>query len=95
MKDAYKQATETFVEAHAYKNHVKALIIRAVPSLYINDFDDATMGYAQATPEHLLTHLVDSYGRITARELEKNLTRIAAPRNSDTPIETVFGNRTN
>jgi hypothetical protein len=54
MKDAYKQAMDTFVEAHAFKNHLKALIIKAVPSLYINDFDDPTMGYAQVTPEQLL-----------------------------------------
>jgi hypothetical protein len=44
MKDAYKQAMDTFVEAQAFKNHLTALIIKAVPSLNINDFDDATMG---------------------------------------------------
>jgi hypothetical protein len=58
MKDAYKQAMDTFVEAHAFKNHLTALLIKAVPSLYINHFDDATMGYAQTTLEHQLTHLV-------------------------------------
>jgi hypothetical protein len=61
---------------HAFKNHPNALLIKAVPSIYINDFDDATMGYAQATSEQLLTHLVESYGRITARELGKYLARI-------------------
>jgi hypothetical protein len=45
-------------------------------------------------PEQLLTHLVESYGHITARELEKNLKRIAAPWNPDTPIETVFATGT-
>jgi hypothetical protein len=95
MKYAYIQAMETFVEAHAFKNHLKALLIKAVTSLYINDFDNAEMGYAQAAPEQLPTHLVESNGRITARELEKNLARIATPWNSDTPIETVFANGTN
>jgi hypothetical protein len=73
---------------------LKALLIKAVSSLYINDFDEAKMGCAQATPEQLLTHLVESYGHITARELEKNLKRIAAPWNPDTPIETVFATGT-
>jgi hypothetical protein len=45
-------------------------------------------------PEQLLIHLVESYGHITARELEKNLKRIAAPWNPDTPIETVFATGT-
>jgi hypothetical protein len=86
---------DTFVEAHAFKNHLKALIIKAVSSLYINDFDDPTMGYAHAAPEQLLTYLIESYGRITARELEKKLARTATPWNPDTPIETVFANGTN
>jgi hypothetical protein len=30
IKDAYKQAMDTFVEAHAFKNHLKALLIKAV-----------------------------------------------------------------
>jgi hypothetical protein len=38
MKDAYKQTMDTFVEAPAFKNHLKALIIKAVRSLYINAF---------------------------------------------------------
>jgi hypothetical protein len=59
IKDAYKQAMDTFVEAHAFKNHLKALLIKAAPTLYINDFDDATMGHAQATLEQLLIHLVE------------------------------------
>jgi hypothetical protein len=71
MKDAYKQAMDTFVEAHAFKNHLKALIIKAVPCLYINDFVDPTMGYAHVTPEQLLSHLMESYGRITAERWRK------------------------
>jgi hypothetical protein len=53
------------------------------------------MGHAQAALEQLLSHLFESYERITARELKKNLARIAAPWNPDTPIETVFANGTN
>jgi hypothetical protein len=42
------------------------------------------MGYAQATSEQLLNHLVELYGRITARELDKNFVRIATPWNPGT-----------
>jgi hypothetical protein len=90
MKDAYKQAMDTFVEAHVFKTHLKALLIKAVPSLYINDFDDS--GICASNAGKLLTHLVESYERITARELEKNLSRIAASWNPDTPLEKVFAN---
>jgi hypothetical protein len=94
MKDAYKTAMDTYVEAHAIQNHLKALILKAVPNLYISEFDDATMGYATTTPKQLLAHLIGTYGCITAKELEANLERIMANWNPDTPIETVFTNGT-
>jgi hypothetical protein len=92
MKDAFKIAMDDYNTSHAFKNYLKALILRAVPNLYINEFDDNMMGYAIATPEQLLNHLVTNYGQITAAELETNRERIAAPWNPDTPIETVFAN---
>jgi hypothetical protein len=94
MKDAHKKAMDTYVEAHAFKNHLKAQLLKAVPTLYLSKFDDAIMGYANASPEQMVGHLIDTYGQITARELEANMERIASPWNPDTPIETVFSNGT-
>jgi hypothetical protein len=53
------------------------------------------MGYATATPAQMITHLVDAYGTINARELGANLVRLAAPWDPETPIEIVFTNGTN
>jgi hypothetical protein len=50
------------------------------------------MGYAQAAPEQLLTHLIESYGRITAREMEKNLARNVMSAASEAEIGAFFHN---
>jgi hypothetical protein len=53
IKDDYKKPMDTDVDAHAFKNHMMVLIIKAVPNIYIYEFDDAMMGYATATPEQM------------------------------------------
>jgi hypothetical protein len=95
MKATYKTAMDNYVEAHAIQNHLKVLILKTVPNLYISEFDDGTMGYATTTSRQLLTHLIDTYGRIVAKDLETNLEIITAKWNPDTLIETVFNNATN
>jgi hypothetical protein len=49
-KDACEQEMYTYVELHAFINHLKALIIKALPHRYISEFSDDVMGYATATP---------------------------------------------
>jgi hypothetical protein len=73
-KDAYMTAMDTYVEAHGIQNYLKAQILKAVPNLYISEFDNATMGLQQptTTPKQLLCHLVDIYGRI-AKGVEAKL----------------------
>jgi hypothetical protein len=78
MKDAYKAAMDTSVEAHTFKNYMKALNIKAVPALYISEFDESTMGYALASPEQMLSHLIHTYSRTNPRVLAANMDRIAS-----------------
>jgi hypothetical protein len=81
MKDAYTSAKAMYTKARAFHNFIKVQIIKVVPELYIGLLaDDSTLGYANVTPQALLTHLVSEYGKITPKELKANLARISAPR---------------
>ena len=48
------------------------------------------MQFTNVTPAAILAHMVGTYGRIRARDSERNLANIAKPWNPDTEIKTVF-----
>ena len=64
-------------------------LIAAVPLLYIEELDD-TIGWGNTTCLQLLDHLWETYGTITAAELEANLATMKEPWNTESPIQTVF-----
>jgi hypothetical protein len=65
-------------------------LIAAVPLLYIEDLLDDTIGWGNTTCLQLLDHLWETYGTITATELEANLATMKEPWNTKSPIQTVF-----
>jgi hypothetical protein len=65
-------------------------LITAVPLLYIEDLLDDTIGWGNTTCLQLLDHLWETYGTITAVELEANIATMKEPWNTESPIQTVF-----
>jgi hypothetical protein len=92
LNSRYNRAMDTYKETKELYNHLKALLIQAVPEIYISILSDHVLGYANVSPQQLLAHLVDTYGKLTAKELQANLQRLQAPWDPDTPIELVFTN---
>jgi hypothetical protein len=90
LKDGYASAKENYKEAQALYNLLKAQLIQAVPEIYISILADPTLGYANVSPQNMLTHLVTRYAKITAKELQANLEHLQAPWDPDTPLDTLF-----
>ena len=72
------------------KEELKRMILLAVPDIYLNTISDATFGYADITPQRLLTHLVDTYATVDEDDIENNRKTLEAPWNPDDPIETLW-----
>ena len=66
-------------------------LIQAVPSIYIKALENPTLGYSNTATLTLMTHLWDTYGVITADELQSNAIAMTAPTwKETTPIESLF-----
>ena len=72
------------------KEELKRMILLAVPDIYLNTISDATFGYADITPQHLMTHLVATYATVDEDDIENNRKTLEAPWNPDDPIETLW-----
>ena len=72
------------------KEELKCMILLAVPDIYLNTISDATFGYADITPQRLLTHLVDTYATVDEDDIENNRKTLEAPWNPDDPIEMLW-----
>ena len=48
------------------ENQLKAMLIKAVPSIYIEELQDPVLGFSTVTTRQLLQHLDDHYGTVTA-----------------------------
>jgi len=81
------------LEHKTYKdteNQLKAMLIKAVPSIYIEELQDPVLGFATVTTRQLLQHLDDNYGTVTARDLAKNMDQMNQPWTGDQPIENLW-----
>ena len=87
---AHKEAVEEF---NRYMNTDKALksqLIAAVDEPYICVKRHKYVGYANVSTKELLTHLYDSYAKITSADLRNNKTRMNQPYDPNQPIEVLF-----
>ncbi|KAG7372176.1 hypothetical protein IV203_018319 [Nitzschia inconspicua] len=53
--------------------------------------DDKIHGYADVTPQELLTHLTTKYGTITDTDLEDNRKKLSSPWNPDDDLDIIWG----
>jgi hypothetical protein len=91
-KADYVSALEIYNNAHSLEKQLKNQIIKAVPRLFIGEFEHPAHGYALVTTRDLLTHLMTHYGRLTAEDLTDNLNQMNKAWDPDTPIESIFNN---
>ena len=92
MQANYNQQVKSYEEHQDLSNHIKAMMLQAIPKVYTGTLAHAQLGYANVTPKTILAHLLSKYGEITERDLADNTNLIKAPWDPETPIEHVFEN---
>ena len=80
----------TFQTASAVEATVKEMLLRAIPSNYVDELSDAIMEYADVTIEQIITHLTTAYGTIKHDDLMRNKQEFEAPWDPTTPLETLY-----
>ena len=86
----FDEQVKLFNQYDACDRALKQLVIGAVDDMFLNTTYDPHVGYANVTTLQLLTHLYDTYGRITDADLRKNQEVMTEPLDVNLPIETFF-----
>jgi len=71
-------------------NKITQMIRKAIKSTHYEVLNDPIIGYANVTPEQLLTHLVTNYGAIDRRAMRKNKEQLSNEWSPDAPIEDLW-----
>jgi hypothetical protein len=85
-EDVQTYRTYTSVQ-HALK---KQIIISVFEPMYLDILNDNMVGYAKVSARDVLDHLFDTYGNITAVDLEINFEHMRRAWNPQQPVETLF-----
>ena len=86
----HQQKIKLFSQYDACDRALKQLLIGAVDDMFINALCDSHVGYANVTTLQLLTHLYDTYGKITDVDLRRNQEIMEEAFDANLPIETFF-----
>jgi hypothetical protein len=87
---AFALAASIFRLYYTTDNALRQQLIAACPNRFINALNDPEFGYNNVTTLQLLTHLWNTYGRITSSDLDENDKRLNKAWHPPTPIETLF-----
>jgi hypothetical protein len=71
-KHRWEEATTAFKTYNMVQSALKNQIIKVVEPMYIENFNDDLVGFANTTSQDTLDHLFLSYGSITAVDIEQN-----------------------
>ena len=86
----YDQRVKIFREYEAVANAIRKLMIKAIPSILINELSDDAHGFAQVQPSEILDHLVLNYGTPTQNDIEKNRDTLNNKWNPDDGIHALW-----
>ena len=86
----FKVDTEEYMAYVQTEAALKRLLLEAVPSTFTKELRDTKLGYAKVSTLAILQHLENTYGTITADDLEKNLTAMNRQWDIHEPIENLF-----
>jgi hypothetical protein len=69
----YSHLKEQYNDYVELAGHIKAQLIQAVPPLYLEQLNHEQVGFANATPQLIMSHLMAAFGEITEIDMERNL----------------------
>jgi hypothetical protein len=85
----HHREVKNYVEYQDLLDHIKVMMLQAIPTVYTGALAHAQLGYANATRKEGMTHLLTKNGDITERDLVENTKLLKAPWDPDTSIATL------
>ena len=94
ISQANRQYDKEISEYQTYStvsNYLRNQILAAVDNIYFTELKDVDFGFADVTPQQLMTHLNDNYGMVTQDDIEANRAMLTPQDwNPDDPIKDLF-----
>ena len=75
---------------HKTQVALKSQLLAAVNDAFVNELNDPLWGYGQVSGLQLLTHLHETYGRITPDQLDENAATLDREWNPEDPLERLW-----
>jgi hypothetical protein len=85
----HNNSRDDFTTYHKSQVALKSQLLTAVDDAFINELNDPLWGYSQVATQ-LLTHLRETYGRITPDQLDENATTLDREWNPEDPMENLW-----
>jgi hypothetical protein len=86
----WEEDVQTYRTCTSVQQALKKQIISVFEPMYLDIFNDNMVGYAKISARDMLDHLFETYGNITAVDLEINFEHMRRAWDPQQPVETLF-----
>jgi hypothetical protein len=86
----WKEDVQTYQTCTSVHQALKKQIISVFEPMYLKILNDSMVGYANISARDMLDHLFETYGNITAVDLEINFEHMRRAWDPQQPVETLF-----
>jgi hypothetical protein len=89
-RHVWEEDVQTYRTYTSVQQALKKQIISVFEPMYLDIFNDNMVGYANISARNMLDHLFETYGNITAVDLEINFEHMRRAWDPQQPVETLF-----
>jgi hypothetical protein len=86
----WEEDVQTYRTCTSVQQALKKQIISVFDPMYLDTMNDTMVGYANISARDMLDHLFETYGNITAVDLEINFEHMRRAWDPQQPVETLF-----
>jgi hypothetical protein len=86
----WEEDVQTYRTCTSVQQELKKHIISVFVTMYLDILNDDMVGYANISARDMLDHLFETYGNITAVDLEINLEHMRRAWDTQQPVESLF-----
>jgi hypothetical protein len=86
----WEEDVQTYRTCTSVQQALKKQIINVFEPMYLDILNDNMLGYANISARDMLDHLFETYGNITAVDLEINFEHMSRAWDPQQPVETLF-----
>jgi hypothetical protein len=89
-RQIWEEDVQTYQTCTSIQQALKKQIISVFEPMYLDILNDNMVGYAKISARDMLDHLFETYGKITAVDLEINFEHMRRAWDPQQPVETLF-----